>query len=136
MNITITAGQTIKIFRANNNVGEWCFYAPDKLTGFTDGSSDFTFNADACDDAIISVGAYISSTEWQDYYGMTKVYGPAKITGKEQVLGEIADYSSYCVDDNGKSRPTVIAPGQCMLSALNLYDKTFFDAMASGCSQS
>jgi subtilisin family serine protease len=123
-----TAGQTIKLFRGNNNVAEWCFYAPDKLTGYTDGSSDFTFNADACTDAVISVGAYTTATEWQDYYDMTKGYRPSKITGKEQVLGEIADFSSYGVDDNGKNRPTVIAPGQGLLSAINLYDETSFDA--------
>ena len=123
-----TAGQTIKLFRSNDNVSEWCFYAPDKLTGYTDGSSDFTFNADACTDAVISVGAYTTSTEWQDYYDKTKINGPSKITGKEQVLGEIADFSSYCVDDNGKNRPTVIAPGQDLLSAINLYDESMFDA--------
>lgn len=123
-----TAGQTIKLFRSNDNVSEWCFYAPDKLTGYTDGSSDFTFNADACTDAVISVGAYTTSTEWQDYYDKTKINGPSKITGKEQVLGEIADFSSYCVDDNGKNRPTVIAPGQDALSAINLYDESMFDA--------
>jgi subtilisin family serine protease len=123
-----TAGQTIKLFRSNDNVSEWCFYAPDKLTGYTDGSSDFTFNADACTDAVISVGAYTTSTEWQDYYDKTKINVPSKITGKEQVLGEIADFSSYCVDDNGKNRPTVIAPGQDLLSAINLYDESMFDA--------
>ena len=123
-------GQTIKIIRVNDNVAEWSLYAPDKLKdkGYTDGTADFAFSADACDDAIISVGAYTTATEWQDYYDHTKVYGPSKITGKGQVLGEIADFSSYCVDDNGKNRPTVIAPGQGLLSAISNYNTTVFDA--------
>ena len=123
-----TEGQTIKMARINDETNEWNFYIPEKLQnqGYTDGTPDIAFNADACDDAVISVGAYTTLTNWQDYNYNNKSYIPSKITGKEQEVGEIADFSSYCVDDNGKDRPTVIAPGQGLLSAVNLYDSNFF----------
>jgi subtilisin family serine protease len=42
------------------------------------------------------------------------------------VIGEISDFSSYCVDDNGKPRPTLIAPGQGIISAANNWDSELF----------
>ena len=123
-----TAGQTIMMVRSDENVKEWGFYAPEKLKvqDYTDGGPDIAFNSDACDDAVISVGAYTTLTGWADYYVNMKHFIPSKITGKEQVVGEIADFSSFCVDNNGKNRPTVLAPGQGLLSALNGYDLSFF----------
>ena len=123
-----TTGQTITMVRDEVGVKEWAFFAPEKLNeqGYTDGCPDMAFNCDACDDAVISVGAYTTLTEWQDYFGKIKHYIPSKITGKEQVVGEIGDFSSFCMDNNGKNRPTVLAPGQGLLSALNGYDETFF----------
>ncbi len=125
-----TAGQTITMVRGDEGLKEWGLYAPEKLKSqdYTDGCPDMAFNCDACDDAIISVGAYTTLTEWADYYANMKHFTPSKITGKEQVVGEIADFSSFCVDNNGKNRPTVLAPGQGLLSAFNGYDTNYFTA--------
>ena len=123
-----TAGQTIMMTRGDEGIKEWGLYAPEKLKSqdYTDGGPDMAFNCDACDDAIISVGAYTTMTEWADYYIEMKHFTPSKITGQEQVVGEIADFSSFCVDNNGKHRPTVLAPGQGLLSAFNSYDTNYF----------
>lgn len=48
---------------------------------------------------------------------------PSQLTGENQELGEIADFSSYGVDDNGIARPTVIAPGMGLVSAANNWDQ-------------
>ena len=124
-----TAGQTITMVRSDEGVKEWGLYAPEKLKDqdYTDGCPNMAFNCDACDDAIISVGAYTTMTEWQDYFYNMRHFIPSKITGQEQVVGEIADFSSFCVDNNGKNRPTVLAPGQGLLSAVSNYDASFFD---------
>ena len=42
------------------------------------------------------------------------------------MIGEISDFSSYGIDDNGKVRPSVIAPGQGIISGSNHYDTGFF----------
>lgn len=123
-----TAGQTITMVRSDEGIKEWGLYCPEKLKGqdYTDGCPDMAFNCDACEDAVISVGAYTTLTEWADYFTNLKHFIPSKITGQEQVVGEIADFSSFCVDNNGKNRPTVLAPGQVLLSAFNGYDATYF----------
>ena len=123
-----TEGRTIKIIRSNTETKEWNFYIPEKLKdkGYTDGTPLMAFNADACDDAVISVGAYTTTDKWKDSNGQDRDFGKSKITGKDQVVGEIADFSSFCVDDNGTNRPTVIAPGQGLISAFNLYDSSTF----------
>ena len=128
-----TAGQTIKMMCDGDNNAEPCFDAPNEegeynfaANGYTKGNGDFACNVMACDDAVISVGSYITTTQWNDYTGTERSYAKSSLTGKYQEIGEISDFSSYCVDDNGKSRPTVIAPGQGIFSAANNWDEKLF----------
>ena len=128
-----TAGQTIKMMCDGDNNLEPCFDAPNEpdeynfaANGYIKGNGDMACNVMICNDAVISVGSYITTTEWNDYKGNTRAYPESRLTGKEQVLGEISDFSSYCVDDNGKPRPTVIAPGQGIISAASNWDSEMF----------
>ena len=126
-----TKGQTIKIIRTDDAAQEFGFMVPEVFRdkGYTEGNGDMAFNGDICDDAVISVGAYNSCLGFTNYEGhqvdLTRIV--SKVTGMPQVVGEIADFSSYGVDDNGKNRPTVLGPGQHVLSAFNLYDTNKFD---------
>ena len=128
-----TAGQTIKMYCNNDNNKEPCFDAPSKegyydfaSNGYTKGNGDFTANVMACNPAIISVGAYISANEWTNYKNLNYHYPASTLTGKEQVVGEICDFSSYGIDDNGMPIPTLIGPGMGLISAANNWDKNYF----------
>jgi subtilisin family serine protease len=128
-----TAGQTIKMICDGDNNAEPCFDAPNEegeynfaANGYTKGNGDIACNIMICNDAVISVGSYITTNEWRDYTGKNQDYDKSALTGKKQVIGEISDFSSYCIDDNGKSHPTVIAPGQGIFSSASNWDKEMF----------
>lgn len=118
--------QMIKMM-CEGDYNEPCFDAPASLTGYTKGNGDFALSTAACTDAAISVGAYITRTSWMNYLGDGPyAYRESSLTGVKQELGEIADFSSYGVDDNGIPRPTVIAPGMSIISAANNWDQEHF----------
>jgi subtilisin family serine protease len=122
------AGQTVKLMCDADENGEPCFDAPNwnnydfANAGYTKGNGDFNFGTDFCVDAAISVGAYVTRTDWTSYDGSSQSYSESKLTGKKQEIGEIADFSSYGIDDNGLAHPTVLAPGKGIIAAANNYD--------------
>jgi subtilisin family serine protease len=127
------AGQTIKMMCNGDDYAEPCFDAPNeedeynfKENGYTKGNGDIACNVMVCNDAVISVGSYITTTQWNDYNGSERQYAKSALTGNFQEIGEISDFSSYCIDDNGKPRPTVIAPGQGIFSAASNWDDSMF----------
>ena len=111
-----TAGQTIKMYCNNDNNSEPCFDAPNNegyydfaSNGYTKGNGDFTFSTTACNPAVISVGAYVTTNTWvSDYLKETYNYPASSLTGKRQEVGEICDFSSYGIDDNGMPIPTFL----------------------------
>jgi len=134
-----SADQVIKMICEGDNNDEPCFDAPQRqgeynfaANGYTKGNGDLTCNVMICNDAVISVGSYITATNWQDYKGSSYNYNPSVLTGEYQKIGEISDYSSYGVDDNGKPRPTVIAPGQGIISGANNWDEQLFKTHIDG----
>lgn len=127
------AGQTVKLMCDGDNNAEPCFDAPSRdgyynfaANGYTQGNGDFAFSTMGCTDAAISVGSFITRTTWKNYEGDTPAYPASRLTGKTQVIGEISDFSSYGTDDNGKTYPTLVAPGQGLISACSNYDVRFF----------
>ena len=126
------AGQTIKMICGNENSYEPCFYAPTDLTDFTNANGEFAANTIICSDYVISVGSYITRNTWKDYTNTDRHYFESKLTGKVQEIGEISDFSSYGIDDNGKARPTLLAPGQGLISGANNYDGSMFLEGAPG----
>ena len=127
-----SAGQTIKMVCDGDNNDEPCFDAPTaggydfKAAGYTKGNGELACNRAPCNDAVIGIGSYISRTKWTDWKGSSYYYPESKLTGKERVVGQISDFSGYCIDDNGKARPTVLAPGQGIISGTNNYDTRYF----------
>ena len=75
---------------------------------------------------------YITRNTWKDYTNTDRNYLVSGVTGKVQEIGEISDFSSYCVDDNGKARPTLIAPGMGLLSGASNYAEDLFKEGAPG----
>jgi hypothetical protein len=125
-------GQTIKMICSGDNDMEPCFDAPAGLTGFTKGNGEFTISVLVCNDNVISVGSYITRNTWKDYTNTDRQHPASKLTGKVQEIGEISDFSSYGLDDNGKPHPTLLAPGMRVLSAANNYDERMFLKGAPG----
>ena len=126
------SGQTLKMISDGEDYAEPCFDAPNDggydfaANGWTKGNGDIAFCVDACNDAVISVGSYITRNEWTNYSGEKKSYPNSSLTGKKQQVGEISDFSSYGTDDYGKTYPTIIAPGQGIISAASSYDSQSF----------
>ena len=113
-----TEGQTINMIckdKYNN-------FSNGGLAGFTDGSSVLSMNNMVCNDAVISVGAYVSRPSWTSITGRTIHY----INPWLKIENGIAVFSSYGTDDRGINRPDILAPGAAMLSAYNGYDINFF----------
>ena len=128
-------GQALKLICNGDNNAEPCFDAPTvaggydfAANGWTKGNGDIAFSASICNDAVISVGSYITRTGWNNREGQGVGYPPSTFTGKVQQIGEISDFTSWGTDDNGKSYPTIIAPGQGLISAANNYDYSTFIA--------
>ena len=126
-------GQTLKMICNGDNYREPCFDAPTvaggydfAANGWTKGNGDIAFNTSICNDAVISVGSYITRTGWNTREGKDVSYPESTFTGKVQQIGEISDFSSWGTDDNGKPYPTIIAPGQGVISAANNYDYSTF----------
>lgn len=127
-----SAGQTIKMISDGSNNAEPYFDAPNNngydfvSAGYTKGNGDFSCITSACNDAVISVGSFVTRTSWTNWENYKLHYAPSTVTGKDIEIGAISDFSSYCVDDNGKKRPTLVAPGQGIISATNNYNTKFF----------
>lgn len=126
------SGQTLKMMCNDEDYSEPCFDAPDDggydfaANGWTKGNGDIAFDVEVCSDAVISVGSYFTRNEWTNYNGEKRSYPKSNLTGKLQQVGEISDFSSYGTDDNGKTYPTIIAPGQGIISAASSYDSQAF----------
>ena len=126
------AGQTVKIMCDGEGNAEPCFDAPNwnnfdfAAAGYTKGNGDFAFAKNTCTKSVISVGSFINRTMWVSYDGDIKSYGNSTLTGKEQHTGEISDFSSYGVSDNGVAVPTVLAPGQGIISGASNYDSSAY----------
>ena len=130
---TSNDGQKLKLICNGDEYSEPCFDAPTvaggydfAANGWTKGTGDIAFSASICDDAVISVGSYITRTGWETWEGKGVGYPESPFTGKVQQIGEISDFSSWGTDDNGKNYPTIIAPGQGTISAANNYDYSTF----------
>ena len=110
-----------KLRAMDGREGETAGFHSESLTGYTEGQDNGAFSIYACSDEAISVGAYVSEYKWISINGETYWYTSNKENNK------IASFSSWGVDDNGISRPDVVAPGLAICSAYNYYDVNCFD---------
>ncbi len=133
------AGQTVNLICDGENNDELCFDAPNwagykdftKL-GYVKGNGDFAFSTEVCNPYVISVGSYITKDQWKNYKNDQSYYPPSRITGTNQEVGEISDFSSYGIADNSVKCPVVVAPGQGIVSGASNYDKELFQKEQPG----
>jgi len=62
---------------------------------------------------VLTVGAYVSRTQWQASDGNTYWYGP------EIILGDLAYFSSLGPSADGRLKPEITAPGMFIISAFS-----------------
>lgn len=82
---------------------------------YTKGTPDGSYNDLGCGKNSITVGAYCSKTTFKTFNGNTYQY-------KGSVEGDIAYFSSYGTDYNGRNHPYITAPGFTLISSVNNYD--------------
>lgn len=88
--------------------------------GFIDGTPDFTISSMACGDNVICVGAWNARKYWPVIGG-----GALYFTSDAYEVGWPAPYSSYGVLLDGRSLPTLLAPGTAVISSISTpYMKT------------
>lgn len=131
-----TKGQEIRIVSGDKLCSEPQFIVPTSAEvlaadhTYVAGSGTLSCNSNVCDDAVISVGSYVSRNSWNYYKQGSQpdaTLGISEYTHKPIELGSISEFSSYAdADDNGKPRPTLLGPGEKTCSAYNLYDTEFF----------
>lgn len=96
---------------------ELTFVAPEGLSGYTTSNDYATYNSMACYDNAISVGAMNSCNSFT-WAGDGKTYEDLYDSTE---LGEMASFSSYGTDLDGRVHPTVVAPGNFVSSAFSSY---------------
>lgn len=90
-----------QLFHLYANIGYWSFR-------FVGSEQRYTVGLPSTADSCISVGAYISRTEWRDYHGV--------LHETRDVFGQIAYFSSLGPRIDGVQKPNITAPGQKTIS--------------------
>lgn len=90
------------------------------IPGFVNGRNDMPVSSMACGEGIVCVGAWTGRPSWPTTDGRTLSIAP---TGYTQ--GEIAPFSSYGTLRDGRTLPTVAAPGASVISC---YSTPFVNA--------
>lgn len=85
-------------------------------TGYLNGTPDMSINAIACGNNSISIGAYTTREKLHDTSNNWH-----SIPG---TLEDIAPFSSYGPSPDGRTLPTVAAPGHTIISAVSNYDSS------------
>ncbi len=107
--------------KPNTEIDCWASPTPTQLTNlnnnkYTQGTPDGSYNSMGCADNAINIGAY--STR-RGFYSINNQY--YYYTGA--IRNDIASFSSYGTDINGRTYPDVVAPGYTIISSVNNYDR-------------
>ncbi|MDE6310322.1 MAG: S8 family peptidase [Muribaculaceae bacterium] len=111
-------GQRIDVFcdGAFNNLSNY------GLANFENGSTDGTISDVACGHNYVVVGSYNTRDEWASMDG--GIYGYQNLFK----YGAISDFSSYGTLYDGRTLPTVVAPGATVISSSNEYYLDYYRA--------
>lgn len=85
------------------------------MEGWTNGCDEFSISSMACAEGAVSVGAYVSRTEW------TSTDGKHHEIGSGYTVGDIAPWSSRGTTVDGRTLPHVAAPGAAVVSVLSTH---------------
>lgn len=101
------AGKSVDIFAQGS-----CLLLSNNIAGFTAGNDKCSINGIATANNVVAVGAF-QSTNRIPSWGGAMVFGGS--------VGQIASFSSYGTDFNGRQLPHVAGPGMGIISSLNSY---------------
>lgn len=105
-----TAGNSVDLY-----VGGDAMLVSNGVAGYVDGNDSQSINDMACGDNIIAVGAYINAVKFP-----TIDSGEVSFNGSP-VKGDIASFSSYGKNFQGKQLPDITGPGHGMRSSYSYY---------------
>lgn len=97
------------------------------IDGYVSGDDSQSINDMACGDNIISVGAYVNASKYP-------TIDRGELTYKNVQKGEIASFSSYGKNFQGKQLPDITGPGMGMRSSYSYYYLAANPNMNSGVS--
>lgn len=109
LRITGKAGQRVDI---TNNKATFSSY---NVSGFTNGSSDFSINNMACGPNVIAVGSWNARIQWPTFAGLLGY------SGNPFQIGAVSSFSSYGVLNDGRILPEICAPGLQVISSISTY---------------
>lgn len=99
-----------------------CNFVNDGLPDVMEGNTDYTVSEiGGTSHSIITVGAYTTATSWNDINGGQHSYG-------NEVLGDIAFFSSHGPTLDQRTKPDICAPGEHLISAINSYNVAILTA--------
>ena len=119
--VTGKAGQHIDITSSNssNSIATFTDYG---VSGYTNGTPDFSINDLACNPKVISVGAWTARTSWPAYSptstGNAGMFG---FTGEGYRINNVAGFSSYGTLVDGRKLPEICAPGVGVVSSISRF---------------
>lgn len=106
-------------YKENTSIDCWCDSSTSLTSqgndAYTEGDTDDTFNDMGTGNEAITIGAYSTRRSWKAADG-NSYYRP------DATLNNIAPFSSYGIDINGRSYPDIVAPGLGEISSMNNYD--------------
>lgn len=106
-------------YKENTSIDCWCDSSTSLTSqgndAYTEGDTDDTFNDMGTGKEAITIGAYSTRRSWKATDG-NSYYRP------DATLNDIAPFSSYGIDINGRSYPDIVAPGLGEISSMNNYD--------------
>ncbi|MDE6403020.1 MAG: S8 family serine peptidase, partial [Muribaculaceae bacterium] len=91
-------------------------FSSNRMSGFTDGSTDGSISDMACALNVIAVGAYTTRTSWPTFAGTYSYTAAANLK-----VDEVSSFSSYGTTYQGVELPVSCAPGANIISSLSRY---------------
>lgn len=92
-------------------------FASNNLTGWSNGTNDFTISSMACGKNLIVVGSWTSRVKWPTVGRQVYSYTSASNLTEDQV----SPFTSFGVTWDGRSLPDLCAPGAAVVSSYNSY---------------
>ena len=111
------AGQQVYVYGyTNSDYYPNTQFTNNRLSGYTDGTTDGSINDMACAPGTIAVGAYTTRTSWPTFDGTYSYIAAANLP-----LNEVSSFSSFGTTYQGVDLPVICAPGANIISSLNRY---------------
>ena len=99
--------------------GTVCSFTADVFANFVSGDNDYSVGEiGGSGNSMISVGAYTTASSWTSYNGHVLDF-------PEDVVGNLASFSSHGPTLDGRTKPEICAPGQQIIAPISRFATTY-----------